>query len=225
MIKSDSIMNLAKALAAAQSVIGHAHKDSNNPFFKSKYADLASVWDACRKPLTDNGLSVTQLLSNDGPKIICTTILMHESGEFIGSDFFMLPKDDTPQAGGSCATYLRRYALQSIVGIAPDDDDGSAASGRGNNYAQTDYSKKTTPSPMAAPSGQGNSYAASATQGKFDPSNEAHKSSALGFLEKKKQAPLLKQFLVVMAGKPATTASLNEAWNLINPESPDQPKE
>lgn len=209
MIKSESIMNLAEALAKAQATIGHAHKDNKNPFFNSTYADLASVWDACRKPLTDNKLSVTQLLENDGDKSIkCITILMHGSGEYIGSEFSMLPKDPSPQAGGSCATYLRRYALQSIVGIAPSDDDGNEASPppnqRGNNYA----APKNTSS-YSAPQQKDPDQPSTS---KFDPTNPAHQMAAKAFLEKKKKPQMLAEFMTLMTGQTTTSLSLEATW-------------
>lgn len=199
-------MSLAGALAKAQSIIGHAHKDSANPFFKSKYADLASVWDACRKPLSDNGISITQLLSNDGIKVICTTVMMHESGEFIGSDFSMTPKDDSPQAGGSCATYLRRYALQAIVGIAPDDDDGNLASQPQNRgqYAAPKNSNSYTTTQQKDPDQPSTS--------KFDPTNPVHQMAAKAFLEKKKKPQMLADFMTQMTGKTTTSLSLEATW-------------
>ncbi len=108
-----------------------AEKSSQNPFFHSTYADLASVWEACRKPLSDNGLSVTQLISKDGEKQILETVLFHSSGQYISSTLVLTPKDDTPQAIGSSITYARRYSLAAIVGVSSDDDDdGEAAEGR-----------------------------------------------------------------------------------------------
>ena len=76
---SESIAELAAALAKAQGEIEGAKKDSNNPHFNKTYADLASVWDACRIPLSKNGLSVTQGVSTDGNKVTVTTLLMHAS--------------------------------------------------------------------------------------------------------------------------------------------------
>jgi len=111
-------------------VITFASKDATNPHFKSKYADLASVWEACRGPLTANGLSVSQLPAVDGMRVTLTTVLMHESGQFISQDLTMTAAANTPQAVGSALTYARRYALASIVGVAQADDDGNAASGK-----------------------------------------------------------------------------------------------
>jgi len=131
-MQSETIGKLAEALAKAQAVMEGASKSSANPFFKSKYADLASVWDACRKPLSDNGLSVTQtcdFIPENPEMVVVVTTLMHSSGEFISGRLAAKPVKQDPQGVGSTITYLCRYSLQSIVGIAPEDDDGNAASG------------------------------------------------------------------------------------------------
>jgi hypothetical protein len=130
--RSDSIASLGAALAKAQGVIVGAAKDRKNPHFNNAYADLASVWDACRAPLSSNGLAVVQDAFNvDGGRVGVRTLLIHSSGEYIQSELTAKPAQDTPQAVGSVITYLRRYSLASLVGVAPDDDDGNAASGRG----------------------------------------------------------------------------------------------
>jgi hypothetical protein len=139
--RSESISALAAALSKAQGVMEGATKAGLNPHFKSKYADLASVWDACRKPLADNGLSVVQLPGGDGQTLSVTTILMHESGEWIEGTMTMTPTKNDPQGVGSCLTYARRYALAATVGISPEDDDGNAASA------------KPTAKPVAKPEG------------------------------------------------------------------------
>jgi len=135
MEKSPEINELASALSKAQGVIIPASKEADNPYFKSKYADLASVWEVARKPLADNGLSIVQLPSAEGNIVTLKTILMHSSGQFITSDLTMVAKDASPQAIGSCITYERRYALSSIVGIASeiDDDANSATEVKGKN--------------------------------------------------------------------------------------------
>jgi hypothetical protein len=126
---SESIAELAAALAKAQGEIEGAKKDSNNPHFNKTYADLASVWDACRIPLSKNGLSVTQGVSTDGNKVTVTTLLMHASGQWVRSSLTTMANDAKPQSIGSCITYQRRYGLSAIVGIAPDDDDGNGGNG------------------------------------------------------------------------------------------------
>ncbi len=134
---SPTIAALAAALVKAQSAMGGAKKDSTNPHFKTAYADLASVWDACRAPLANAGLSVVQLVSSDATQgiphcghAIIETILAHSSGEWVSSTLAVpLTKSDA-QGLGSAITYGRRYALAAIVGVCPADDDGEAAVAR-----------------------------------------------------------------------------------------------
>lgn len=133
---SEQLNELAAAMAKAQGEIETAHRDSANPFFKSRYADLASVWDACREPLSKNGLAVIQLPRSDGAHVTMETRLLHSSGQWIEGELTTVAKDEGPQSIGSAVTYLRRYMLQAITGVAPDDDDGEAAMGRGNGHAQ-----------------------------------------------------------------------------------------
>lgn len=128
MTRSDSITAIAAALAKAQSEIAGASKDKTNPHFKSAYADLASVWDACRVALTKNGLAVLQPVSAEGAAVTVMTLLTHSSGEWIAGELTMTAQQNTPQGIGSCITYARRYALASMVGVAPEDDDGNEAS-------------------------------------------------------------------------------------------------
>lgn len=121
---------LATALAKAQGQITVAAKDAENPHFKTRYADLASVWEACRGPLSANGLSVVQTPTTQNGEVTLRTRLLHSSGEWIESSLTMRPQQATPQGIGSCITYARRYALSAMVGVAPDDDDGNAANGQ-----------------------------------------------------------------------------------------------
>ena len=131
---SPTIAALAAALVKAQSAMGGAKKDSTNPHFKTAYADLASVWDACRAPLANAGLSVVQLVSSDATHAIIETILAHSSGEWVSSLLAVpLTKADA-QGLGSAITYGRRYALAAIVGVCPADDDGEAAVARPTQF-------------------------------------------------------------------------------------------
>lgn len=124
---SPEINKLLEALAKAQSIMQGAIEDSQNPFFKSKYADLTSVWEACREPLTKNGLSVVQTIQIiDGGNCL-VTILGHLSGQWIKSVLPITPSKNDIQALGSAITYCRRYALSSLVGVCPIDDDGEQA--------------------------------------------------------------------------------------------------
>ena len=133
---SENINEISSALAKAQGQMENAIKDSSNPFFKSKYADLTSVWAACRRQLSENGLSVIQSPEESSHGISVVTMLCHSSGQWIRSKYSM-PCDSsklTPQVIGSAITYARRYALSAMVGIAPhDDDDGNEASNKPAN--------------------------------------------------------------------------------------------
>ena len=127
---SESINELATALAKAQAELQHAKKDSKNPFFKSSYADLTSVIEAIRKPFSANGLSYCQLPETEDGKIKVITILMHSSGQWIKGELTLTPVKTDPQSYGSAITYGRRYGLQAIAGLsAEEDDDGNKASG------------------------------------------------------------------------------------------------
>ena len=124
---STEIGALATALSKAQKTMKGAQKDSTNPHFKSKYADLASVWDAARDALTANALSVVQGASADGANVTVTTLLLHESGQWVKDSLTAQARDAGPQSVGSCITYGRRYGLSAMVGIAPEDDDAEQA--------------------------------------------------------------------------------------------------
>jgi hypothetical protein len=131
MIQSESIANLTLALSIVQGKMTHAIKDSANPFFKSKYADLESVWDACRSLLADNGLAILQfpgLYSELDKSMSLTTIISHKSGEYISQEMSVPVTKADAQGAGSAITYMRRYALAAVVGVVQADDDGNAAS-------------------------------------------------------------------------------------------------
>lgn len=127
MQKSDSIKELATALSKAQGQMEGAKKDSQNPFFKSKYADLAAIVEAAKKPLSDNGLSYAQIPDECDNGVLVETILMHTSGEWISGKLKMPVSKQDAQGVGSAITYARRYGLQAMLGIPAEDDDGNAA--------------------------------------------------------------------------------------------------
>ena len=142
------INEIATALSKAQSAIEGAVKDKKNPHLQSTYADLASVWDACRKPLSDNGLSVAQGSEViEGGRVAVTTMLMHTSGQWIQNVLSLRPTKDDPQGIGSCITYARRYSLSSMVGVAPADDDAEAASAPAST--RQEVARPTRPAPTA----------------------------------------------------------------------------
>jgi hypothetical protein len=129
MNKSESIKNIAGALVKFQASVSKVSKESNNPFFKSKYASLANILDTIQKPLSECGLAISQFPDANA----LTTIIVHaESGEWMESSYVMpVAKQNDPQAMGSAMTYARRYALGSILNLnIDDDDDGEKAMGR-----------------------------------------------------------------------------------------------
>lgn len=130
MIQSEQVNELFAALAKAQGQMEGAIKDSANPFFKSKYADLTSVWTACRKALSENGLSIIQVPSADLDMVSVTTQICHSSGQWVRGVLSMKPVKTDPQSILSCITYIRRGSLASFTGVAPEDDDGNQASGK-----------------------------------------------------------------------------------------------
>jgi len=137
--RSAEIKDLAAALAKAQGMIEGAKKDSDNPFFGSKYADLKSVWDVIRKPFADNGLSVIQRPYGESG---IETLLLHSSGQWIsGGKLEIKPKKDDAHGIGSAITYARRYTLMAIAGVAPEDDDGNAATGKSSETKKVDVKR------------------------------------------------------------------------------------
>lgn len=126
--ESEQVNELFAAMAKAQGKFENAIKDSQNPHFRSNYADLASIWDACRQPLSENGLSVIQRVRSSPDGLTLETRLCHSSGQWMRDCSWWPIAQRTPQAIGSAITYARRYTIAPLLGIAPEDDDGNAAS-------------------------------------------------------------------------------------------------
>ena len=120
--------NIATALAAAQINMGKALKQASNPHFRSKYADLGSVMDACLPALNAHGIAVIQPTGEDEIGRFVETRLIHgESGEQLSCRVPLIVSKNDMQGYGSAVTYARRYGLMAMAGIAPEDDDGNAA--------------------------------------------------------------------------------------------------
>lgn len=140
MTMSATIGKLAEALSKVQGEMGAAEKNADNPYFKSKYADLATCWGVAREPLSRNGLAVVQTTAQSFEEIgeanrkqlviTINTILMHSSGEWISGSMSMPLAKNDPQGVGSAVSYGRRYGLSAILGIVgkDEDDDANAAS-------------------------------------------------------------------------------------------------
>jgi hypothetical protein len=121
--------NIASALVKAQKAFGPALKTATNPHFRSRYADLSACIEAVIDALNDHGIALVQQNSPAPDGVIVETVFIHESGEMLNCGQLFVPasKND-PQGYGSALTYARRYSLMSACGIAPEDDDGNAAS-------------------------------------------------------------------------------------------------
>lgn len=129
MITSQELDQVSTALALAQAEMKPALKDANNPHFKSKYADLASVFEAIRAPLAKNNLAVLQDIGSADGAVTVKTRIIHKSGQWVEFGPFAIPADKQNAHGyGSAVTYVRRFALASAMGVSADDDDGNAAS-------------------------------------------------------------------------------------------------
>lgn len=130
---SEQINELAAALAKAQGQITPAKYDGQNPHLKNRYTTLAAVWDAIRKPLSDNGLAVVQIVTTEPDGMYLMTRLMHSSGQYIQAVYPIAAGDgrgvSAAQAVGSALTYARRYSLTALVGVVSDDDDDGNSAG------------------------------------------------------------------------------------------------
>jgi hypothetical protein len=138
MIRSESVTKLMPALLKARAECAPILKSSVNPAFRSKYADLAAIYDAVIPALTANGLVLSQPTTFREGVLVVETIIVHAaSGETWGCEYPAIPVKPDPQGLGSATTYAKRYGLCALLGVAADeDDDGNAASHRGNGHAQ-----------------------------------------------------------------------------------------
>lgn len=186
MQQSDSIKELSTALNKAQAEIGGAVKDANNPFYKSKYADLTAVIEAAKGPLAKHGLSVTQMTDFDNGVEYVETQIMHSSGEWIRGRMLIKTKDNTPQSMGSGISYSRRYALQAALNIPAVDDDGQEAQGSNVN--------KQTKAP----------------QGSLDALTPIRTEIAKAVKDKKIPAAYMKEFITTNFGEDALLSNLDE---------------
>lgn len=142
---------IAKALVQALPKIEAAKKESVNPHLRNKYADLLSVTETARGPLATSGIVIMQPVSSSPGQATVTTILLHESGQWMASELSLKPQKDDPQGVGSAITYARRYGLAGMLGmVADEDDDGNTASGVTSGSPQSSKAR-SAPAPKATP--------------------------------------------------------------------------
>lgn len=121
--------NISAAFVAAQRGFSPAIKEATNPHFRSKYADLSACVNAVIDALNENGIAMVQRTYESDNGVTVSTMFVHESGESFDSGRLHVPADkQNPQGYGAALTYARRYSLMAACGIAPEDDDGNAAS-------------------------------------------------------------------------------------------------
>jgi len=155
MQKSEKLNELTAALVKVQAELKAAKKDARHEFIGSTYADLSSVWEACRALLAQNGLAVIQTNARADGGVVIETMLAHSSGQWIMGELFIPVAGNEKgkslaQMYGSAVSYGRRYGLQAIVGVCADDDDGQAAGGRANQGQQQQQARQETPPSQAA---------------------------------------------------------------------------
>ena len=139
-MQSEQINELTAALAKAQGAMKNATLNRINPHFKSRYADLASVLDAIRGPLANNGLAITQVTEIRDGAFVLRTMLNHVSGQWVASDY-PLPSGAKPQEMGSALTYARRYSLSALISISADDDDDAEGAEKGKQTVEVPAGK------------------------------------------------------------------------------------
>lgn len=144
MNQSENINELVSALSKAQSKMKPATFNKVNPHFRSRYADFTSCMDACREPLSENGLCIMQCIDSISDKTTLVTMLAHSSGQWIKSFFPLIPKSNDSQAFGSALTYGKRYGLSALLGIVSDEDDDA-------NAACADQNQKPRPGSVITP--------------------------------------------------------------------------
>lgn len=129
-LQSEKTSELVAALIQASARMRPAKKDSENPFFHSKYADLTSITESSREALVANNLVVVQSTAVDAGQCVLVTTVHHSSGQWVRGFYPVTAIKSDPQSMGSAVTYARRYALSAILGIVTEDDDGESAMGR-----------------------------------------------------------------------------------------------
>ncbi len=134
--QSETIGKVATAVCKFQAKFHGVKKTADNPFFKSKYAPLSDTLEEVRAPMAENDLAIVQTFLSDADGVHLVTALVHTSGEWFRGKLKLAPvKPNDPQAVGSATTYVRRYAVEAILGIAAVDDDGNAAAASAAAYA------------------------------------------------------------------------------------------
>ncbi len=145
---SEEIAEIAAAIAKAQLELENVERSGTNPHFRSRYAQLGAVLAEARAKFAQHNVAIVQAAINgEGSNIGVVTRLAHASGQWIESTLYVAPTKFDAQGAGSVISYLRRYALMAMVGLAPDDDDAEAAVGRPQARAETHGATRAAAAP------------------------------------------------------------------------------
>lgn len=195
---SESTAQLNTALAIAQGLFIPAQQGAVNPHFNKSYSNIADVWEACRSPLSTNGLSVIQCPTSKpgSDSITLVTRLGHKSGEWIQFDLTFKAQMSNPQNGGSVITYMKRYCLSGLLGIVSreDDDDGEAGAGRGASASRNNQAP-----PPAAPQKKASSPPTTGTTSEPVPEAPPIPEAAAGFCKRFDEVQNPKDFQELVA--------------------------
>ena len=175
---SESIQKIGAALVKIAAAVENPHKNAQNPHFRSSYADLAEIINTTRHVCAEHGVALVQSPGmSDG---LCTveTLMVHESGEWIRGEAASPIHKQDPQGVGSAITYLRRYSLAALLGIAQEDDDGNTASQRRSANGQPH--QQPTPKPTPKPTASGDDIACPACSGPMWDNRDDEKSAVNG---------------------------------------------
>lgn len=188
---SEQTQEITKALVGLQSELEPAKKDSENPHFKSTYADLAACIKAAKPLLAKYGLAVIQTTHIESTSTILTTRLAHESGQYFLSQVALNPVKNDPQGTGAALTYHRRFQFSAIIGLSSEDDDGNTASDVGGKPQQQTQQREKPPTQSAT----------FKMTDKFDMNNNAHKKYFQKIAQEKRFVGDLKQIATDMHGR------------------------
>lgn len=209
--QSAELSQFAEALAAAQGEIDNAEKGAANPHFKSRYADLADVINACRVPLAKNKIARVQVPRTRNGEVGVRTQLIHASGQYIAFTFWCAPERPGPQPLGSVLTYLRRYGLAAAVGVGQEEDDGNAGQGQGE--PPRDWNREPPKGQQRAQNGNG----APPPVAPADPEHEANLKKIRDCVgnELKLEAHEAKEMLRTLFGVESTTQLSKERAKIM----------
>jgi hypothetical protein len=214
--QSPTIGEIAKALSQAQGEIESALKTSDNPHFRSKFADLAEVWSACKAQLSKVQICVVQIPQVEDGKLYLETMLVHASGEYFKGRMPLLNDKGNMQGLGSAITYARRYMLAAMVGVTQEDDDGNMASN-----VQNEAQKAPRQNPGQTTQQQTKPIVGDSGSSGFDPKNKDHIAWLIGYLDKKKVVGQWR-VNVVQAMKGKKLQDIEAIIQKSNPEAPDE---